>query len=145
MTQAADVGALRGGSREHRFALQAPRGLTAIRCLIAAMALLLVLVAVGWLSTQAQADRMFPDTRSARGDRLISGGIHNCAILGNGSVCCWGLANTGQLGYGNTNNVGDDETPGSVGTVLVRRPKASLLERSGKARRGITGEREEER
>ena len=32
-------------------------------------------------------------------------------------VCCWGYGNSGRLGYGTADNVGDDETPGSVGSV----------------------------
>jgi len=36
---------------------------------------------------------------------------HSCALLDNGQVTCWGAGTLGQLGYGNTNNIGDDETP----------------------------------
>ena len=32
---------------------------------------------------------------------------HNCAILDNASLKCWGFNNYGHLGYGNTNNLGD--------------------------------------
>jgi alpha-tubulin suppressor-like RCC1 family protein len=42
---------------------------------------------------------------------------HTCALLGDGSVRCWGFGADGQLGYGNANTIGDDETPGSVGPV----------------------------
>jgi alpha-tubulin suppressor-like RCC1 family protein len=48
---------------------------------------------------------------------ITGGGRHTCAILDNGRVRCWGRGSEGQLGYGNTNNVGDDETPGSVAPV----------------------------
>jgi alpha-tubulin suppressor-like RCC1 family protein len=48
---------------------------------------------------------------------ITGGGRHTCAILDNGKVRCWGLGDFGQLGYGNTRVIGDDETPGSVGPV----------------------------
>jgi alpha-tubulin suppressor-like RCC1 family protein len=48
---------------------------------------------------------------------ISAGGRHTCAILDDGTVRCWGQGSDGQLGYGNTDNVGDDETPGSVGPV----------------------------
>jgi len=48
---------------------------------------------------------------------ISAGGGHTCAVLDNGTVRCWGYGFTGQLGYGNTDSIGDDETPGSVGPV----------------------------
>jgi alpha-tubulin suppressor-like RCC1 family protein len=37
---------------------------------------------------------------------ISAGGAHTCAILDNGSVRCWGFAFEGQLGYGNTMDIG---------------------------------------
>jgi hypothetical protein len=34
-------------------------------------------------------------------------------------VRCWGFGFYGQLGYGNTDSIGDTETPGSVGPVFL--------------------------
>jgi alpha-tubulin suppressor-like RCC1 family protein len=51
--------------------------------------------------------------------RLAAGAIHTCALLEGGAVRCWGSGTYGSLGYGNTRNVGDDETPSSVGDVDV--------------------------
>jgi alpha-tubulin suppressor-like RCC1 family protein len=49
---------------------------------------------------------------------LIAAGIdHNCVLLRTAGVQCWGSGGMGRLGYGNTNNIGDDETPASAGTV----------------------------
>ena len=48
---------------------------------------------------------------------ISAGGGHTCAILADGSVRCWGFGSSGQLGYGNTSNVGDRQTPDSVGAV----------------------------
>jgi len=49
--------------------------------------------------------------------QIAAGAAHTCALLENGAVRCWGWNNHGQLGYGNTANVGDDETPASVGDI----------------------------
>ena len=48
---------------------------------------------------------------------ISAGDFHNCAILNDGSVRCWGFGGNGRLGYGNTNSIGDDERPGDVGPV----------------------------
>jgi alpha-tubulin suppressor-like RCC1 family protein len=46
--------------------------------------------------------------------QITAGGAHTCALLMSGSVRCWGAAQSGQLGYGSTEVIGDDETPGST-------------------------------
>lgn len=51
--------------------------------------------------------------------RIATGGNHTCALLDTGRVRCWGSASNGQLGYGNTSDIGDDETPASAGDVDV--------------------------
>lgn len=48
---------------------------------------------------------------------LSVGGSHACVLLTNGSVRCWGLSMAGELGYGNLDTIGDDETPASAGDV----------------------------
>ncbi len=58
---------------------------------------------------------------------ISAGGAHTCAILDNGSVLCWGYGATGQLGYGNTSNVGDVKTPGAVGPVDLGGKKAVAI------------------
>ena len=50
---------------------------------------------------------------------VFRGSNHTCAVLASGSVRCWGWGEAGQLGYGNTENIGDDETPASAGDVDV--------------------------
>ena len=56
----------------------------------------------------------------ARGHAQIAAGAnHTCALLDTGNVRCWGFGEFGALGYGNTNNIGDNETPASVGDVNV--------------------------
>lgn len=49
---------------------------------------------------------------------LATGSFHTCARLEN-SIRCWGHGESGQLGYGNTNSIGDDETPASAGYVDI--------------------------
>ena len=39
---------------------------------------------------------------------LAAGDFHTCALLDTGTVRCWGKGVNGQLGYGNTDNIGDD-------------------------------------
>lgn len=45
------------------------------------------------------------------------GSQHACALMSTGTVRCFGNGAVGQLGYGNTNSIGDDETPASAGDV----------------------------
>jgi len=54
---------------------------------------------------------------SAAAGQLDAGAFHACAVLGDGKVRCWGFGGEGRLGYGNTNTIGDDETPASVRPV----------------------------
>jgi alpha-tubulin suppressor-like RCC1 family protein len=50
----------------------------------------------------------------------ISAGVDfNAALMSDGSIRTWGNGSLGRLGYGNTNSIGDDEVPSSVGTVSV--------------------------
>jgi E3 ubiquitin-protein ligase HERC3 len=48
---------------------------------------------------------------------IATGGSHTCAILDNSSVKCWGSNTAGQLGLGNTNNIGDSS--GEMGDSLA--------------------------
>jgi alpha-tubulin suppressor-like RCC1 family protein len=79
---------------------------------------------LGYGNTSAIGDNETPgsvgpvDLGAGRRAVAISGGdVHTCAILDTGAVRCWGDGLDGRLGYGNTTTIGDDETPGSVGTV----------------------------
>lgn len=51
---------------------------------------------------------------------VVAGGSHTCALLSSYAVRCWGLNANGQLGYGNTTNIGDNELPSSVDTVTTQ-------------------------
>ncbi len=53
---------------------------------------------------------------------LAAGGRHTCARLEDNSLRCWGDNSSGQLGYGHTDPIGDDETPDAAGAVPVGEP-----------------------
>jgi alpha-tubulin suppressor-like RCC1 family protein len=48
---------------------------------------------------------------------IAADGNHTCAITETGSVRCWGQGADGRLGYGNTDNLGDDEALDTVPDV----------------------------
>jgi alpha-tubulin suppressor-like RCC1 family protein len=50
------------------------------------------------------------------GPELASGGSQSCARFGDGSVKCWGVNSSGQLGLGDTQSRGDG--PGEMGASL---------------------------
>lgn len=50
--------------------------------------------------------------------RLALGGSHTCIINDEARVRVWGNNSAAQLGYGNTENIGDNETPASAGDVV---------------------------
>jgi cysteine-rich repeat protein len=61
------------------------------------------IVDIGDLDHDGEVDRVA---------RISLGYSHSCVLAQDGSVRCWGSNSEGQLGYGTTEDVGDDETPG---------------------------------
>ena len=51
--------------------------------------------------------------------QLTKGAGHECARMTAGDVRCWGRATGGLLGYGDLNDIGDNETPAGVGPVPI--------------------------
>lgn len=49
-----------------------------------------------------------------RATMLASGHSHTCALLEDSDVICWGEAFHGDLGRGNANHIGNNETPGQL-------------------------------
>jgi cysteine-rich repeat protein len=77
---------------------------------------------LGYGHTNTIGDNEVPSSADAvdvggRVAQLAAGGRHTCALLESGTVRCWGNNEDGQLGYGHTNMIGDDETPSSAGDV----------------------------
>jgi serine/threonine protein kinase/alpha-tubulin suppressor-like RCC1 family protein len=59
-------------------------------------------------------------------EQVSVGRRHVCALLDEGRVRCWGWNNKGQLGYGHTRNIGDDETPADAGDVELSAPAVAV-------------------
>ena len=54
--------------------------------------------------TSNQVSPVLTKTLGPSVSSISAGGDHSCALLGNGSVACWGRGAEGQLGDGNTTN-----------------------------------------
>ncbi|MDQ6804295.1 MAG: hypothetical protein M3065_04880 [Actinomycetota bacterium] len=64
---------------------------------------------------------------------IAGGQLHTCALLDDGTVRCWGFGNNGRLGYGNTNSVGDAQTPGSFGPVALGAGRTAIAITAGQS------------
>ncbi|MCA1683785.1 MAG: hypothetical protein LC708_01455, partial [Actinobacteria bacterium] len=64
---------------------------------------------------------------------ISAGGSHTCAVLDDGGVRCWGEGGAGQLGYGNTANVGatPTTTPDTAGPVNLGAGRTALAISAG--------------
>lgn len=58
--------------------------------------------------------------------QVSAGFEHSCAVTTTGGVVCWGEGGNGRLGYGNTNDIGDDELPSAAGTVSLPSPAVQV-------------------
>src|SRR6187402_1847158 len=76
-----------------------------------------LLITAGLFASQAMAEQAASDVREVQSGRLDAGATHNCAIYNGGSVRCWGENGDGQLGYGNTTDIGDNEAANTAGPV----------------------------
>jgi alpha-tubulin suppressor-like RCC1 family protein len=122
--QASIASALRGGRRqEHTRTATADGGVavgiarrpTAVAILTLVLAL--STLAVGMRPESAQADSSTSRNRAMISARIDSGSWHSCAIDASGALRCWGYNGFGELGYGNIENIGDNETPNAAGPV----------------------------
>ena len=55
----------------------------------------------------------------SRAMKISLGASHVCALLKEGRVRCWGSNEQGQLGYGHTHSIGDNEHPFLPGNVPI--------------------------
>lgn len=71
--------------------------------------------AAGTLSIDLSGAGVAPDPVAD----VTAGTGHTCVLLASGAVRCWGSGFFGVLGYGNTDDIGDDESPSTAGNVDV--------------------------
>lgn len=76
----------------------------------------------GRLGYGNQQDRLAPAGpvpigASASITQIAAGSRHTCALTMQGQVHCWGVGDRGQLGYGFSTAIGDDELPSTRGAV----------------------------
>ena len=62
---------------------------------------------------------------------ITAGDEHTCARLDDGTLHCWGVGASGQLGRGDTNNVGDSATPAQAGPVGLGVQRTALAVSAG--------------
>lgn len=73
--------------------------------------------AVGNVGNDETPASVGPVQLGGRAVQIALGFDHACALLEDGAVRCWGHNDFGQLGYGHTENIGDDEPVVAAGTV----------------------------
>ena len=84
---------------------------------LALTALVVVLAGAALAPSDAGAEQAGSKVNRRASGFLAAGARFSCARLDTGRVRCWGRGSDGALGYGNPNDVGDNETPASVGPV----------------------------
>jgi len=92
-------------------------GLRASGLLVAAAAAVAVVAAAVVVVADRGAERTGP---AFTGLAIAAGAVHTCAVLDDSTVRCWGAA--GFLGYGDSDPLGDDEAPGTLGPVKLDGP-----------------------
>ncbi len=79
---------------------------------------------LGYGHVETIGDDETPETSGVveLGEKVIAvaaGGLHTCVLVERGAIRCWGDNTNGQLGYGHTEDIGDDETPQASGDVDI--------------------------
>lgn len=65
------------------------------------------------------AQESVPATVGVEAEAVAVGERHTCAVTASATIRCWGFNSHGQLGYGHTQNIGDDKSPASAGDVSI--------------------------
>lgn len=83
--------------------------------------------ALGYGNTESIGDDEAPAEAGSvdlggKATAIVAASNSTCALLDDGTVRCWGFGAVGQLGYGNKENIGDDETPAEAGPVDLDGP-----------------------
>jgi len=60
--------------------------------------------------------------------QVAAGNAHTCAVLSDGTLKCWGDGQFGALGFGQDQNIGDDEVPSSAPLIDLGVPSATILD-----------------
>jgi alpha-tubulin suppressor-like RCC1 family protein len=58
--------------------------------------------------------------------QLSVGSQHTCVVLDDGNARCWGNGDSGRLGYGNVDSVGDQEVPAAAGNINMGGPVVQI-------------------
>ena len=81
------------------------------------LSMLLLVMTLAALRAAAPAAEQASQPSSPAAGQLDAGLMDTCAVLPDGSARCWGYGGEGELGYGNTGNVGDVDTPAQAGPI----------------------------
>ena len=71
------------------------------------------------------------DPSSAASGRIDAGRHHTCAVLSDGAVRCWGFSAEGALGYGDSQAIGDNESPVVAGDVKLGTGRTAVAVAAG--------------
>jgi alpha-tubulin suppressor-like RCC1 family protein len=58
--------------------------------------------------------------------QLSVGSQHTCVVLDDGNARCWGNGDSGRLGYGSVDSVGDQEVPAVAGNIDMGAPVVQI-------------------
>ena len=87
--------------------------------------------AIGLALPDGTAAEQASEPTSSAAAALDAGRRHTCALLTDGNGALLGIRQEGQLGYANTDVIGDDETPAAAGPVDLGRGRTAVAISAG--------------